>query len=161
MRAAAGPDGAGEGREALPRDSGRFVAGHVYSTATQFQPGKRSSPLTELKKGQRLSPATEFKPGQAAHNKLPVGAETVRVFRGTARAWVKVAEPNKWRERAKVVWERANGRAVPRGYVIHHKDRDSLNDDPGNLVALTRSEHAREHEHDLKRARFGSDGACT
>lgn len=128
-----------------PRDSGRFV------------PGQRTSPETEIQPGQRLSPATEFKPGQPAHNRLPVGSVTVRTFRGVQRAFVKVGEPSKWRERAKVVWEREHGRRVPRGHVIHHKDRDPLNDAPENLVALTRSEHAREHAEEAKAAGFSSD----
>lgn len=145
---------AGEGRSGPERDAeGRFASGYTHSPATQFKPGYRNSPQTEIRPAQRLSPATEFKPGQAAHNKLPIGAETIRTFRGVSRAWVKVAEPNKWRERAKVVWERAHGRTIPRGYVIHHIDRDSLNDSPSNLVAMTRKQHALEHAEELQLAR--------
>lgn len=114
----------------------------------RFMPGERPSPATEIQPGQRLSPATEFKKGERAHNKLPVGTVRIRTFRGVQRAWVKVAEPNKWRERAKVVWEEHNGRPVPRGYTIHHRDRDPLNDAPENLQALTRADHAKEHAAD-------------
>lgn len=123
----------------------------------RIQPGEHRSPSTEIQPGQRLSPGTEFRPGGPAHNRLPVGSVRIRTFRGVKRAWVKVAEPNVWRERAKVVWEREHGRPIPRGRVIHHRDRDSLNDDPSNLVALTRSEHAREHLDEVKAAGFSSD----
>jgi hypothetical protein len=59
------------------------------------------------------------------------------------RAWVKVSR-TRWRPRALVVYELHYG-PVPAGCVVHHVDRDSLNDAPENLVALTRAEHAAEH----------------
>lgn len=128
--------------EKPPREAGRFVAGSRYSRATEIQ------------RGERRSPATEFKPGQPAHNWLPVGSVRVRIetHTGLPRAWVKVADPNFWKKRAVVVWEAANGPLL-RGSVVHHKDRDSLNDDLGNLQAMTRREHAEEHRGEMERAR--------
>lgn len=136
------------------RDSGRFVSGLRYSPATEFKHGERRSESTEIKGGQRLSPTTEFKPGQPAHNHLPVGSVRIRVetHTGSPRAWVKVAEPNVWRRRASVVWESIHG-PLPRGKVVHHRDRDSLNDDPSNLVALTRKEHINEHREEFNECR--------
>lgn len=92
-----------------------------------------------------------------AHNKLPVGTVRVRVetHTGLSRAWVKVAEPNLWRKRAVVVWEKING-PLPSGYVVHHRDRDSLNDEPENLQGLTKKEHRDEHHEEMLRARIGS-----
>lgn len=140
------------------RQGGRFNPGERVSPATEIKPGERRSPETEIQSGQRLSPATEFKKGQAAHNRVPVGTERVRTFRGVQRAWVKVAEPNVWRERAKLVWEEHNG-PIPRGRTIHHRDRDTLNDAPDNLQALTRREHALEHLDEVRAGGFGSDEA--
>lgn len=140
---------------ALPRaGDGRFVPGTSYSPHTQFKPGQHVAPATEIKAGQRLSPATEFTPGQEAHNRLPVGAVTIRceTHTGLDRAWIKTAEPNVWRKRAVVVWEAVNGE-VPRGSVVHHRDRDSLHDAIENLQALTRKEHADEHRAELQAAR--------
>lgn len=120
----------------------------------RFLPGQSYSPATQFKKGVSASPATQFSAGQDAHNHLPVG--TVRVRRethtGLDRAWVKTAEPNVWRKRAVVVWEAAHG-PVPRGSVVHHRDRDSLNDELLNLQAMTRREHADEHRNELLAAR--------
>lgn len=98
------------------------------------------------KKGTHFSPATEFKKGCAAPNKLPVGTVTFRHRKRekSARAWIKVAEPNIWRVRAVVVWEAAHG-PLPKGFVIHHKDEDPLNDDLANLVALSRAAHLACH----------------
>lgn len=121
-----------------PRAAGRFVAGHSYSKSTEFRPG------------QRVSPATEFKRGQAARNRLPLGSVRIRreTNTGLHRAWVKTAEPNVWRKRAVLVWESTHG-PLPRGSVVHHRDRNSLNDDPSNLIGLTRREHADEHREDI------------
>jgi len=133
---------------------GRFIVGRSYSPATQFKAGEHAAPATEIQPGQRLSPATEFKPGMDAHNRLPVGSVSVRreTHTGLDRAWVKTAEPNVWRKRAVLVWEAEHG-PVARGLVIHHRDRDSLNDAPTNLQALTRKEHTDEHRGELESAR--------
>jgi hypothetical protein len=125
----------------------------------RYSSGTRASVATEIKPGQRLSPRTEFQPGQPAHNRLPVGSLTIRMRFGSQRAFVKIAEPNVWRERAKVVWEAAHGMALPRGMVVHHKDRDPLNDDISNLAAMTRAEHAAEHADEARAAGFGDEEA--
>lgn len=142
----------------LRDESGRFVAGRSYSPSTQFKPGARAAIDTEFKPGERPSIATEFRAGQAAHNRLPVGSVKVRreTHTGLFRAWVKTTEPNVWQKRAVVVWISENG-PVPKGKVIHHRDRDSLNDDPSNLEALTKSEHAEEHRSELLAWRHSED----
>ena len=85
---------------------------------------------------------------------MPVGSVTIRHRKRekSPRAWIKIAEPNVWRERARVVYENKLG-PVPRGWVIHHIDRDPLNDRPENLIAMSRRDHVLEHEHDLREAR--------
>lgn len=35
---------------------------------------------------------------------------------------------------------------IPKGYIIHHKDEDKLNNDPANLELLSRAEHAILHK---------------
>jgi hypothetical protein len=130
------------------------VAGHAYSPETQFQPGQRVSPRTEFKPGERTSVATEFRPGGPAHNKLPIGTETIRLNKklNQRRAWVKVDEPNVWKLRAVLVWESLHG-PVPKGHVVHHEDRDTLNDDPANLEVITKREHLIEHRSEMKNTR--------
>jgi len=44
----------------------------------------------------------------------------------------------------RVVWEQSHG-LIPSGWDVHHKDHDKLNNDPGNLQAMPRDEHARLH----------------
>ena len=66
---------------------------------------------------------------------------------GTLRVWVKVSH-RRWRPRAVIVYELHHG-PVPAGCVVHHRDRNSLNDAPDNLMALTRAAHAAEHAYPL------------
>jgi len=70
----------------------------------------------------------------------PVGAERTNKL---GRVSVKCPD-GKWRWRARINWESANG-PIPAGYVIHHIDFSKDNDDPANLQAVSRAEHARIH----------------
>jgi hypothetical protein len=72
---------------------------------------------------------------------------------GDLRAWVKVADPNRWMLRAQVVWCQAHG-PLPPGHIIHHRDRDKLNDTLWNLECLTKSAHLLEHRAEIRAARW-------
>jgi hypothetical protein len=92
----------------------------------------------------------QFKPGQRPASWVAVGAIKIRKRHNrneSPRAWVKIAEPNVWELRAKVVWEQAHG-AIPEGFLVHHKDRNALNDRLDNLELLTRAAHLAEHRHE-------------
>ena len=43
-----------------------------------------------------------------------------------------------------VVWEHHNG-PIPEGHHVHHKDENTLNNDPGNLECLPRAVHLAGH----------------
>lgn len=104
-----------------------------------------------------------FQAGQAAHNRVPVGTVTIRHRRKKddgPRAWVKVAEPNRWRPRAVVVWETTNG-PVPKGMIVHHEDRDTLNDDPSNLSLISRAGHLLEHRSEFEQKRKEAAAVAT
>jgi len=90
-------------------------------------------------KGQRRLPATEFRPGNRLQSWVPVGTERVR--KGYVE--IKVAEPNVWRRRGHLAWERAHRRPLPSGWVIRRQDGDMANDDPSNLDAISRAENFR------------------
>lgn len=97
-----------------------------------------------------------FQVGRDNGKWLPIGAVTIRADKNSGeRAWVKVTDngdPYDWKLRAVVNWEEVNG-PVPAGYVVHHRDRNKLNDDISNLELQTRADHLREHraEHNDKR----------
>lgn len=44
-----------------------------------------------------------------------------------------------------LVWEKANGRELPKGWVVHHIDGVKNNNSPENLQAMTASEHSTLH----------------
>jgi HNH endonuclease len=109
------------------------------------------TPWNKGLRGIHLSPGSEYRKGRRSEKWLPVGTVTMRRHKyDKPRMWLKVAEPNVWKLRAVVVWERKHGR-LPRGHIVHHKDHDTLNDSPRNLEALTRAEHVREHKPRLHR----------
>lgn len=104
-------------------------------------------------KGIHLSPDTEFKPGPRPHLRAPIGTESTFVDKqGNSRVRVKVADPNKWVLRSIKVWREHYG-PIPKGHVIHHHDRNTMNDDIDNLRCLTRAQHVEEHRHELIAAR--------
>ncbi len=128
---------------------------HIKASRTPnkgaFRP--KQVPWNKGVKGLRLSPSTEFQKGQIGRNWVPVGTVTIRTHKkDKRRAWVKVAEPNVWKLRAIIVWESHHG-PLPKGKLVHHRDRDSLNDTKANLQAMTRAEHLAEHRSEFRKRR--------
>ena len=58
-------------------------------------------------------------------------------------------------KRSRWCWMLANKRGIPKGYVIHHKDRNKLNDNPNNLELLSRLQHSVEHAKDNSKKQSG------
>ena len=141
-------------RECESADRSQRMSGNKFRAGLKpvnaYVPGHRS--WNTGMKGIHLSPATEFKPGPRPDKRDPIGTVRHRTHKGETRAWVKVADPNVWRLRAVVSWEFANG-PVPKGYLVHHKDRNKLNDDPANLELMTRAQHILEHHKELQEAK--------
>jgi len=77
-----------------------------------------------------------FKKGSKPKNHKPVGYETVR---GDGYVWIKVAEPNVFRQKHRVVWEAANG-PVPKDCNIIFRDGNRQNTDLSNLKLVTKRE---------------------
>lgn len=132
----------------------RRMVGNKYSVGHRppnaFPVGH--NPWNKNLKGIHLSPESEFKPGPRPDLQDPIGSVKVRNHKGgTRRSWIKTDEKT-WQLNAVVVWESANGK-VPKGSVVHHKDRNPLNDFIDNLQCMTRAEHAMEHLAELHLAR--------
>ncbi len=143
------------GRECLGKQRAERMKGNKYrvgitpAKVLAYPPG-----FGKWMKGRHNSPRTEFKKGE---NRCAVPIGTVRIRNdknGKPRATVKIAMPNKWKMRAHVAWETVHG-PVPRGVLVHHKNRDTLDDRPENLEIVTRAEHMNEHRHeqDMERKR--------
>lgn len=111
----------------------------------QFEPGS-----TPANKGKKMSPEvyekcapTMFRKGQTPVNHKPVGTVSVRNNTRKSQRYVyeKVAEPNVWRLKHILEWEKHNG-PVPKGKAIIFADGDPLNTDIDNLVMVSRSQLA-------------------
>ena len=127
----------------------RYQKGMGTSNPGTFR--KNHTPWNTGKKGLQLSPESAFKPGHEPTNWYPVGTERLRIhtrkLNGSrepddARVFVKVAEPNIWKLRARQVWEQAHG-PIPPGHIIWHKDLNRLDDRLENLEMITRAECLR------------------
>ena len=79
---------------------------------------------------------TMFANGNVPPNHRPVGSERISK---DGYIEVKVAEPNKWRLKQRVVYEEAKGK-IPEGCTIIFLDGNKRNFDIDNLRCITRSE---------------------
>lgn len=96
---------------------------------------------------------TWFKKGSTPVNHRPVGSERVDM---DGYILVKVAEPNKWRMKHRIVWEEHHGK-IPDGQKVIFLDGNKLNTEIENLALVTNSEHL-----EMNRARLRSeDPECT
>jgi len=102
-------------------------------------------PWNKELKGIHLNPETEWKKGQKGRNWMPIKSITIRKCKnGEFRRFIKIREPNKWLEYARFLWQKCYG-TIPKGYIIHHKDNNALNDVLKNLKMITRKEHINIH----------------
>lgn len=108
-----------------------FKRGHVPANKGKKFPGRVS--------------CTSFKPGHVPHNHLLVGSELVK---SDGYLYVKIAEPNKWKQKHRLVWEKAHG-SVPRTHCIVFLDGDRLNCSLENLAIISRSVNARRNQNHL------------
>ncbi|WP_339304000.1 HNH endonuclease signature motif containing protein [Paenibacillus sp. FSL R5-0519] len=82
---------------------------------------------------------TSFKKGHRPLNYMEVGSERINT---DGYAEIKIADPNKWRGKHLIVWEKHHGREVPKGHVVLFGDGNRINLDPDNLVLVSRGQLA-------------------
>jgi len=120
------------------RRAGLMSCNHPRSVASRFTKGHHPS-----NKGKKMSPEvyskvarTMFKKGRPPLNHREVGSERVNVY---GYIEIKVAEPNRWRLKHRVIWEQANGE-IPRGCNIQFKNHNPLDCRIENLYLISRSD---------------------
>ncbi|MBY6965295.1 HNH endonuclease signature motif containing protein [Clostridium botulinum] len=104
--------------------NGRFKPGHI-----PFNKGIKGVYAKGCEK-------TWFKKGSTPINHRPVGSERITVDGYTE---IKVEEPNKWRLKQQLIWEKYNG-PVPKGYVVIFGDGNQHNFNPDNLILVSRQQ---------------------
>ena len=121
----------------------QFAKGHKPNR-TSFRKGME--PWNKGKKGIHLSPKSQFKKGCKSNRIMPIGSITIRHFGrdNRDRAFIKIADPSKWRELARWTWEQEFG-PLKSGDVVHHINGNSLDDRLDNLIAIPRTDHPIFH----------------
>lgn len=114
--------------------SARKNHGFLTGRNGRFLPGQRPSPNARPKGPS----STSFKKGNRPHNWMPVGSERVN---GDGYIDVKVAEPNVWVYKQRLIFEAAHG-PIPDSQCVIFKDGDNRNFDISNLVLVSREELA-------------------
>lgn len=124
-------------REKIQR-TGYEASKSPASIAARFKKG--SMPLN---KGKKVSPEvyskmqpTMFKKGQTPLNHRDVGSERVNVY---GYIEIKVAEPNRWRLKHRVIWEQVNG-TIPKGFNVQFKNHNRQDCRIENLYLISKAE---------------------
>ena len=91
---------------------------------------------------------TQFKKGNRPHNALPIGTELVK---DDGYLWVKLAEPNVWKQKHRLIWEEHNG-PIPEGGLVVFRDGDRMNTDISNLALIDKSVNARLNHMGIRHA---------
>lgn len=120
------------------RRSGMMSSNHPNTIAARFPKGHIPD-----NKGKKMPPEvyskvarTMFKKGQPCWNHKEIGSERINV---DGYIEIKVAEPNKWRCKHRVIWEQNNGK-IPAGFNVQFKNHNSLDCRIENLYLISRSE---------------------
>ena len=113
-----------------------LLSNHKITNGISATFKKGNVPANKGTKGMSKANITSFKKGQLAHNTAEIGKEVVT---SDGYLKIKVAPPNKWKYKHRLVWEQANGK-VSKGTQIMFLDGDKLNCSIENLALVTMSE---------------------
>jgi hypothetical protein len=83
--------------------------------------------------------STQFKKNAVPHNTAPVGTELTR---GDGYIWRKIAEPNQWRQKHRILWEEKHG-PIQGGMRLVFKDGDRTNFAEDNFELVSNAELLR------------------
>ena len=123
-----------EFRTNLTKDQIRwYKKNHKLSSGFDGKFKKGNVPYNKGTKGVVKPNSGCFKKGNIPPNHRPIGSERINV---DGYIEVKVAEPNKWRYKQRVIWEKYYG-PIPRGYVVMFGDGDKRNFNIDNLILIT------------------------
>ena len=128
------------------RLAGKLGTNHPNAVAHRFKKGS-----VPPNKGKKMSPEvyekvkeTMFKKGNSPVNHREVGSERINV---DGYIEIKVAEPNRWRLKHRIIWEQVNGE-IPKGYNVQFKNHNPQDCRIENLYLISRAEQiAKENSY--------------
>lgn len=88
---------------------------------------------------------TWFKKGHTPTNHKEVGSERLNTY---GYIEIKIAEPNKWRLKHQVIWEKHNG-PISKGHNVIFGDRNPMNFDINNLIMVSKAQLLKMNQHNL------------
>lgn len=128
------------------RLAGKLGTNHPNAVVHRFKKG--SIPHN---KGKKMSPEiyekvkeTMFKKGNSPVNHREVGSERINV---DGYIEIKVAEPNRWRFKHRIIWEQVYGE-IPKGYNVQFKNHNPQDCRIENLYLICRADQlAKENSY--------------
>lgn len=121
------------------RQINTYKTNNALTSGLDFRFKKGHSPWNKGVKGLDIGgKATRFKKGHVPLNYKPVGSERIAK---DGYIEIKVADPNKWRLKHNVIWEKANG-PIPKGHAILFADGNKRNLNLNNLLLVSRRQLA-------------------
>ena len=112
------------------------IGRYKLNTGFNGQFKKGSIPANKGTKGLTRANRTSFKKGQTPVNYRPIGSERITK---DGYLEIKIKDPNLWRLKHLVIWEKENGR-LPKGCAIMFADGNKLNLNMENLILVTRNQ---------------------
>lgn len=95
----------------------------------------------------------------------PIGSEHIRLDKKTGVLRVSIKTQDGWMPRARYVMEQVLNRRLESWEYVHHKDGNTLNDDPINLQIVSLEKHmslhckgkifSKDHKEKLSKAHLG------
>ena len=123
------------------RLAGKLGTNHPNAVAHRFKKGS-----VPPNKGKKMSPEvyekvkeTMFKKGHSPVNHREVGSERINV---DGYIEIKVAEPNRWKLKHRIIWEQVNGE-IPKGYNVQFKNHNPQDCRIENLYLICRADQIR------------------
>ena len=120
--------------------TGQFKKGNVAHNKGKKQIEYMSQESIERTK------ETRFKKGNKPKNYRPIGSERITK---DGYIEVKVADPNKWETKNKIIYKQYFG-DIPEGHKIIYADGNKLNNDINNLILVSDNEELIMNRHKLR-----------
>ena len=117
--------------------------GYFSGVNTRFKKGR--TPHFKGTKGLAKPNSGSFKKGSVPHNYLGVGVERIN---GDGYVDIKIADPNVWKAKHRIIWEDHHGE-IPEGHYILFGDKDKHNFDINNLICISKKQMLTLNRYDL------------